>query len=97
MVISATGWPWEYVDSLSLDRFFILARHWLRFPPAHIALARGTHADGAHLLPPTKAPLAGAPGEWLPFGEKPASLADLMDMPNIAKGKKQDPENYRFW
>jgi hypothetical protein len=37
-VVSATGWNWDQVDTLTIPRYRALARYWERFPPAHLLL-----------------------------------------------------------
>lgn len=62
-VVSATGWSWDRVDTLTIPRYRALARYWERFPPAHLllrALVGYKPRQGARAV----APFASAPSPF---------------------------------
>lgn len=47
LLVTATGWTWEYVDEyMTLPRFRELTDYWLRFPPPHLSLSSIVSAFG---------------------------------------------------
>jgi hypothetical protein len=44
MLITATGWTWEYIDRfMTLPRLEQLTKTWMEYPPTHISVAGIVH------------------------------------------------------